>query len=373
MNSSQISNCGIYLITNKRNNLKYVGQSKNIKKRIREHFSKCFAKTALIDAAIAAEPDNFTWEILELCPIEDLNYYEIYYIYYFDSMNHGYNRDFGGVGSYPTFYGEQHHSTYYTNDEVLEMRKMFVTHSIQEVYDKYKKGQSFYTFKAQLLSSYSNLPIYHKKDKEWKYPPNYNGEIIKIERASSISNISEDTIMEVRRLSVIKNTSEIIHERGLTPFKSEQHLNETIKGRIYNWLPYYSQKEQKWIYPDGWTGKIEQEIDESNCILFFQKKEINNGRKLSNYQVLQIRLLASLGYSSTEILTKLGLNSICSKSAIKLIVSNKTYISLPFLSSNKKNWEYPDNLNQLQIQAFPQFIENVKKQMQIDKIIGSDE
>ena len=88
--------CGIYLIKNNKNGLTYIGQSIDIHRRIKRHFDGSQKGRALIDYAIAKEPQNFSWEILIECTRENLNYYENYYIYYYDSLNHGYNRNFGG-------------------------------------------------------------------------------------------------------------------------------------------------------------------------------------------------------------------------------------------------------------------------------------
>lgn len=40
--------------------------------------------------------ENFDFEIIEECPIEELDEKEIYYIKLFDSYNTGYNNTYGG-------------------------------------------------------------------------------------------------------------------------------------------------------------------------------------------------------------------------------------------------------------------------------------
>jgi len=354
---------GIYLITNTRNNLVYVGKTKNLKKRKREHFSLCFAGRTLIDSAIAAEPENFKWEVIKECPIEDLDYYEQYYIYYLDAMNHGYNRSFGGEPGPISKYGEDHHATYYTNDEMLEIRKLYVNHSIKELYDIYKKHQSFSTFKNQILFSYSNLPRYNKEQKKWIYPEDWEGGEIKVSRKGSTGDLKEDEIMEVRRLSMTKTNDEILKERGLGTFKSERHLRDVINGTLYKWLPYFSRDNQQWIYPDNWDGPKEKEIDDENWMSYFYQKEKKNGRKLSNYQVLQIRYLYSLGNDVPIIAKKLKLKDVCSNDAIKLLVNNKTYMELPYLSPDKSEWICPDNLTEVQKNNFPKFIKIIQEDL----------
>lgn len=342
---------GIYLITNTRNNLKYVGQSKDIYKRIREHFSPS-SKDALIDSSINLEPQNFIWEILEECLSEDLNYYEQYYIWYFNSLNFGYNRDFGG-SSVNKHLGENHHGTYYTNEEMLNIRKEYVKTSIEELYKKYKKNQSFYTFKNQVLHSFSNLPIYKKKEKKWYYPSDWDRQIA--EEKTSYSGFSEQEIMTVRRLSMTHSAEEIFKREEAKVFKSYRQLREIINGKTCTWLPYFDIKNQKWIYPQNWSGSKEKELDESkNFKDFFLKRETLRGRKLSNYQVLQIRYLGSLRYSPMKILEKLRLDNFISKDAIKLILEHKTYSDLPYLINGE--WFYPTNLTEKQIKIFPEVL-----------------
>lgn len=247
-----MSTSGIYLITNTRNNLNYVGQSKNIQKRIKEHFSGSFKQNLLIDYAISKESQNFIWTILQECSEDDLNYYEQYYIYYYNSMNYGYNRTFGGDEPHSglLLYGEQHPKTYYTDKEMLEIRKAYVSHTIEELYSIYKKDQSFYTFKNQVLNSYTNLPKYYKKKKQWIYPQNWQGEKFSLlDSESSQSKISAQDIMIVRRLAITNTLEEIIMKNGLKPFKSERHLRDTINGTLFKWLPYFSQDRQCWVYP----------------------------------------------------------------------------------------------------------------------------
>ena len=65
---------GIYLITNKINGKQYVGQSGNINRRFLEHSYKGKESRIPLDVAIKKYgKDNFKFEILEECPLEELN------------------------------------------------------------------------------------------------------------------------------------------------------------------------------------------------------------------------------------------------------------------------------------------------------------
>lgn len=87
---------GIYKITNQINNKCYIGQSVDVSKRWKDH-----AKCGLgIDAPqgnkLYKEMQeigiwNFSWELLEECPREQLNEKEKYYIELYQSQDFGYN------------------------------------------------------------------------------------------------------------------------------------------------------------------------------------------------------------------------------------------------------------------------------------------
>ena len=91
---------GIYKITNKINNKVYIGQSKLIEKRWKEHLADYERKdTKLYFAFRKYGIENFLFEIIEECSIEELNEREIFWIKQYNSYNEGYNMDLGGAGN----------------------------------------------------------------------------------------------------------------------------------------------------------------------------------------------------------------------------------------------------------------------------------
>lgn len=89
---------GIYKITNKINNLSYIGQSMNIEERWKHHkrFPINHSHYPLYKAFEEFGIENFDFSILEICPISDLNNKEIFYINKFNSYYNGYNQTKGG-------------------------------------------------------------------------------------------------------------------------------------------------------------------------------------------------------------------------------------------------------------------------------------
>lgn len=85
-------------------------------------------------------------------------------------------------------FGSQNGNSLYSDKEVLEIRKYYVNHSLTETYNKYgNKSKSKSGFRNLIDKSYSNLPMYLKKNKCWTL----NGKIIDINNYNPVSTISE--------------------------------------------------------------------------------------------------------------------------------------------------------------------------------------
>lgn len=87
--------CGIYKITNMYNGKIYIGQSIDIKARWRNHRNST-SDYALYRAFRKYGIDNFKFEVIEECNVDQLNERECYWINYYDSYFNGYNETLGG-------------------------------------------------------------------------------------------------------------------------------------------------------------------------------------------------------------------------------------------------------------------------------------
>lgn len=93
---------GIYVITNKANNKKYVGQSIDVQIRLCRHITELIkgkhCNIHLQNSFIKHGIENFSFEPLVQCKQEMLNDLEIYYIGLFKSFDKskGYNKTYGG-------------------------------------------------------------------------------------------------------------------------------------------------------------------------------------------------------------------------------------------------------------------------------------
>ena len=92
--------CGIYKITNIKNQMCYIGQAKDMRKRLNEHLKKGLGidtpqGNKLYQAMLEYGIDSFTFELLEECSEEELNSKERYYIELYNSIDYGYNSQSG--------------------------------------------------------------------------------------------------------------------------------------------------------------------------------------------------------------------------------------------------------------------------------------
>lgn len=94
---------GIYKITCKANNKKYIGKATDLELRKQQHFSKLkignHPNMKLQDDFNKYGIDNFDFEILEECPEDKLDHLEDYYMLSNHSISQGYNQKRGDIFS----------------------------------------------------------------------------------------------------------------------------------------------------------------------------------------------------------------------------------------------------------------------------------
>lgn len=87
---------GIYKITNLKNGKVYVGQSKNIYSRRKQHFTELFHgkhPNKAMQKDFKTDWRYFRWDSIERCPLDKLNEREKYWIDKLNTIEKGYNKD----------------------------------------------------------------------------------------------------------------------------------------------------------------------------------------------------------------------------------------------------------------------------------------
>lgn len=107
---------GIYKITNKINGKFYIGQSVDIKRRFIEHKTPHGTMTSIKLAIKKYGKENFLFEVIEECKVEELDEREVYWI---SKLKPEYNRNEGGSGS------RGHHVSFNLRQQLSERNKQY--------------------------------------------------------------------------------------------------------------------------------------------------------------------------------------------------------------------------------------------------------
>lgn len=130
---------GIYKFENKINHRIYIGQSKNIERRYKDHLNRAKNNhqgnsefNSPLHCAIRKYGiENFNFSIVEECSEKELNEKEKYWISYYDSYNNGYNCTSGGDSS--------EHSIKFNEDFISQIQNILLTttDTYESIHNKY--------------------------------------------------------------------------------------------------------------------------------------------------------------------------------------------------------------------------------------------
>ena len=250
--------CGIYLITNKINGKKYVGQSVDMERRFRDHVNRAFnSSSSEFDSPLHRAfrkygVDNFSFTVLVECEREKLNTLEKDYIQRYNTLQEtmGYNVDGGGQtgNSSQKFTQEQ-------VDRIIAALKQGLTY--QKIIDTLGYGS------LGTINGINYGSIYH--DENIQYP------IVDIKEkyrhkckicgkpCDSHASMCLECYKKSREKSVdLSETSTVLDELfastltdiGLKYSCSRSHIQRTLKK---NGIPYHIQDFRQWFvktYPE---------------------------------------------------------------------------------------------------------------------------
>ena len=118
--------CGVYKITEKTTGLSYIGQSKDIFRRLTEHTNSDINEW---HKKLNEHPEDFTFEILETCSPQLLDEREKYYIQMYNTYNNGFNLTPGNTNIYSKFINR----SILADEEIEKYSKIFAHKSIINV------------------------------------------------------------------------------------------------------------------------------------------------------------------------------------------------------------------------------------------------
>lgn len=226
---------GIYKITNNITGRIYIGQSKNIERRFLDHNTPGHISEAIDKNITFYGKENFTYEVLEECEIDQLDTLEDKYIKeYRDQQIPMYNKLLGGQ-SKGFRCGENNGNAKLTEQDVYDIRESYKNHECRGiVYQKYKD-------KTDISESYFNslwqgqhwttvhMDVYTPENLEY-----YIGR-----------KLSLDEVYELRK-RYVNETLEEIYE-SVKDRISLSTLKHILYGDRYKSVPVYHKSTQTWL------------------------------------------------------------------------------------------------------------------------------
>ena len=237
---------GIYKITNKINGHCYIGQSVDINRRWQSHRKNYGIESniSLYQAFNKYGLDNFSFEIVEECSIEELNDKEKFYIEYFQSYINGYNMTKGGEGTPGGV-------VKITEKDLIEIYNLLINskQTQREIAKLYEVGEDTISEinqgKTRVLSGY-DFPLRKKESKELiiKHKIPSREELIKDIYNSSFASVAKKygvSHTTIRRWCIRENLP-TTKEQIVSLYKQENNIiKETkktqsipLKTLIYN-------------------------------------------------------------------------------------------------------------------------------------------
>ena len=222
------------MITNKKNNRSYIGQSIDIEKRIKVHFWAAYKENLpsynyhIYQAIRKYGKENFEWKILETLETYDrqkLDELEQFYIKKYDTFKHGYNMNEGGnTANQNIASGERNGKAKLTEKDVIAIREAYNRHEFKkEVYQLYKDRISKFGFnKIWNWNTWKDiLSEYHNKENIFWH--SHQGKALSSEQASlNASKINKETVIAIRELAQEGFSEENIVEVLKLPISKEQ-------------------------------------------------------------------------------------------------------------------------------------------------------
>jgi len=227
---------GIYKITNLVTGRCYIGQSKDIDERFKQHF---YHSDSIVDKNLKLYgKDHFKFEVLEVCNENELDEKEAYYIRKYNSIMYGYNLIQGGQHNI----GESNPNSKLTEIDIYNIREMYKNHNNKrDVYSKYSDKISEYYF-SNLWEGKSwtniHMDVYTKENIDYyKYKTS-------VGENSFNSKFTDQEVMELRTEYINKNAREIYE--SVKDKCSYNTLQSILWGRYYKHLPVYDKKNKMW-------------------------------------------------------------------------------------------------------------------------------
>lgn len=230
---------GIYKIQNLLTGEIYIGQSKNIEQRFKEHI---YHADSYIDQEIfEIGKEFFSFEIVEICNVDQLDSKEQYYINFYHSNIEGYGYNLVKGGQHNI--GESNGNVKLTEVDVYNIREAYKNHERKfEVYKKYEHiiSKSYFSSIWEGISwKHVHYDVYTKENLEYYKFGTSIGE------NSTKAIFTNEEVLYLRK-RYVNETAKQIYE-SVKDRCTFQTLQGILWGRYYSNVKIYDKRNKKWI------------------------------------------------------------------------------------------------------------------------------
>lgn len=233
---------GIYKITNLTNDKAYIGQSIRIKDRVNQHFRNAFnSKThtyeyPLYRAIRKYGSENFKWEVLEECLVEELTEKESGWIKKYQTLSNGYNQE------------EPKDSKKYENSNFSILTNL----QVNEIIDLLRNTNLLMSYIGESYGVSGSTIEDINKGRRWtqniEYPIRKNAKSVSHQGQYQNTAIltSEDVYM-IRKRYEFETLPEIFEDyKEKISFSA---FKKVCYGVTWKHIPCYKKREGIWVYP----------------------------------------------------------------------------------------------------------------------------
>lgn len=220
---------GIYKIINTKTGSIYIGQSKNIERRLIDHCTLSH-NIEIVDKNINLwGKENFKFEVLEECTIDQLDQKEIYYINLYNATENGYNKLQGGQLN-GSRCGENNGNAKITDQDVYYIRECYKNHKRRiDIYQEYKDKLSESSFNSLWQGQYRtniHMDVYIQENLNYYIGKRFTDEEVYNFRKRYVNETAESIYQDVKDRCSFSTFKKILYGER---YKNVMYYDKTNK------------------------------------------------------------------------------------------------------------------------------------------------
>lgn len=227
--------CGVYMFENNINHHKYIGASKHIEQRYKEHLRDAEGEAqknkTLYRAFYKYGIENFTFSVIEECKPKERFEREKYWIEYYNTYKDGYNETKGGEGleGAPHLKGDNH-----PNSLISEAIASKIIQDLANTRLSFAQIAKRYSYSEDIVKDIN-------VGKTHKYLHNYSSNIREENHIKRVSSFEKLSVQEVYKIIELLGTTDLSYTDIGRMFSVSQQTISRI-NRCKTWKELHSYK-----------------------------------------------------------------------------------------------------------------------------------